>query len=1085
MENAAMDSERWQNVERLYHATLQCEESQRPAFLTRACGNDEDLRREVESLVSYGSRSGRFIEGSALEVVAPALAGDGDDAQAPASEECRIIEKMIGKRISQYRIVEHLGSGGMGEVYRAVRADDQFQKQVAIKLVRAGEDSGLVIGRFKNERQILAGLDHPNIARLLDGGATDEGVPYFVMELVEGQPIDRYCDSHKLGIPARLKIFLQVCSALEYAHQHQIIHRDIKPANILVTAEGVPKLLDFGIAKILDSSIPAGAAGLTQTRFRAFTPEYASPEQIKAEPISTTSDVYSLGVLLYELLTGHRPYRFKTLTPAEIERAICEEEPLNPSTIVARAEEQNLADGTMTSITPEEISGARGSDPKQMHKCLLGDLDAIVMMALRKEPHRRYASVDDLSRDIRRHLEGLPITARPNTTAYRGVKFIRRHKELAVGTLVFLVLLGGLLTSDTILHWNRSRASKEKTLTEKDFVVVGDFANSTGDAVFDDTLKTALTVSLRQSPFLNVLPDSKVAKTLQLMTRPASTKLTPEVVHELCQRAGSKAYLAGSIGSLGSEYVLGLKAVNCQSGDTLAQEQVTAVSKEKVLVALGEAASKLRGELGESLATVQKFDVPLVQATTSSLEALKAYSLARRVDSEKGAGAARPYFQRAIELDPNFAEGYESMGNAYADLNEPGRSSEYYTRAFQLREHAGEQEKLEITGNYYSSVTGELDKAAQTYQEWVESYPRESRAYSNLGLVYATQGQYEKDVEIGREALRLAPDGVHRYDLLSDLALALQRFDEARQIIHEAEARKLDDSGLRSILYVLAFFEADSVAMAKQQQWFAGQPEYENSGLALASDTEAYGGHLGKARELTKRAVDSAIRADNKESGAIFQAIAAQREGAYGNAAKARQSAAEALKLAPASQGVESEAALAFAMAGDGGRAESLAQNLGKRFPLDTQMQSLWLPAIQAQLALDRKNPAAALSALQAVSPIELGLIGFDSGISCLHHVYVRGEAYLAAGNGSAAAAEFQKILDHSGIVWNCWTGALAHLGVARANALHSRTSQGADAAASRILALAAYKDFLTLWKDADPGVPILKQAKAEYRKLQ
>jgi len=441
-----MDSERWQTVERLYHAVMECEESQRATFLSRACGGDEGLRREVESLVAYGNRAGRFIEGSALGVVAPALARDGGDRQDPTAEECRIVEKMIGKRISQYRIVEQLGSGGMGEVYRAVRADDQYQKQVAIKLVRAGESSGFVIGRFKNERQILANFDHPNIARLLDGGATDEGVPYFVMELVEGQPIDKYCDAHKLGVPARLTLFLQVCSALDYAHQHQIIHRDIKPANILVSAEGVPKLLDFGIAKILDRDVLGGTVGATQTVFRAFTPEYASPEQIKAEPIRPASDVYSLGVVLYELLTGHRPYLFKTRMPSEIEQAICEEEPLKPSTVVTRVEEQTLADGTTTSITPEEISGARGSDPKQMHSRLLGDLDAIVMTALRKEPHRRYASVDDLSEDIRKHLEGLPIAARPSTLAYRGTKFVRRHRELAVSALVFLVLvlLGGL-----------------------------------------------------------------------------------------------------------------------------------------------------------------------------------------------------------------------------------------------------------------------------------------------------------------------------------------------------------------------------------------------------------------------------------------------------------------------------------------------------------------------------------------------------------------------------------------------------------------------------------------------------------------
>jgi tetratricopeptide (TPR) repeat protein len=419
----------------------------------------------------------------------------------------------------------------------------------------------------------------------------------------------------------------------------------------------------------------------------------------------------------------------------------------------------------------------------------------------------------------------------------------------------------------------------------------------------------------------------------------------------------------------------------------------------------------------------------------------------------------------------------------YYDLGELGRASEYITKAFRLREYASERERLAITAYYYATVTGELDKAAQTYQEEIESYLRESGAHANLGFVYGELGQYEKAAEIMRQALRLSPEKGR--ENLANYALALQRFDETRQIIHEAQALKLDDAIFHNDLYALAFLGSDSAAMAEQQQWYAGKPDYENWGLALASDTEAYGGHLGKARELTKRAVDSAIRADSKENGAIFQAIAAQREAAYGNATEARQSAAEALRLAPASLGTESEAALAFAIAGDTARADPLVRDLGKRFPLDTQMRSLWLPAIQAQLALDRKNPAPALNTLQAASLIELGQIQFVNNISCLYPVYVRGEAYLAARQGSATAAEFQKILDHNGIVWNCWTGALAHLGVARANALQSRTSQGADADAARIRALAVYNDFLTLWRDADPNIPILKQAKAEYAKLE
>jgi tetratricopeptide (TPR) repeat protein len=419
--------------------------------------------------------------------------------------------------------------------------------------------------------------------------------------------------------------------------------------------------------------------------------------------------------------------------------------------------------------------------------------------------------------------------------------------------------------------------------------------------------------------------------------------------------------------------------------------------------------------------------------------------------------------------------GYWAVGTDYYTLGELGRASEYYTKAFPLREHASEREKLYIVADYYTAVTGELDKAARDYQEEIESYPRTALGYNYLGEVYAAQGQYEKAAETTKQALRLSPGHVTPYDDLANCTLALQRFDETRQTIHEAQARKPDSFELHNALYALAFLGTDSAAMAEQQQWFAGKPDYENHGLAVASDTEAYAGHLRKARELTKRAVDSAIRVDSKERGAIFQENAALLQAAYGNPAEARQSAAEALKLAPTSQGVESEAALAFAMTGDTARAESLAKDLGKRFPLDTQIQSLWLPAIQGQLALDKKNPAAALNTLQAASPIELGQIQFVNNISCLYHVYVRGEGYLATGQGSAAAAEFQKILDHSGIVWNCWTGALAHLGLARAYVLQGDTAK----------AKAAYQDFLTLWKDSDPDVPVLVAAKAEYAKLK
>jgi eukaryotic-like serine/threonine-protein kinase len=650
----------------------------------------------------------------------------------------------------------------------------------------------------------------------------------------------------------------------------------------------------------------------------------------------------------------------------------------------------------------------------------------------------------------------------------------------------FMIGAGSLLLAIVIVAavGYTAHARSVRRLTAKDTVVLADFANRTGDPVFDDTLKTGLSVALNQSPFLNVLSDQRVAATLRLMSDPPGTKLTSEVVREVCQRASSKAYIAGSISSLGRQYVVTVEAVNCQSGDTLAQEQATASAKEKVLDALSSAASKLRAELGESLATVEKYDIPLAQATTASLDALKAYSLAGKAMIGNDPAAALPYSQRAIELDPNFAMAYSQMGGTYYTLDETSRASEYFAKAFQLRERVSEVEKLVIAGSYYGYTSGELDKAAQTFEEVTAIYPRATVPYNGLATLYEQLGQYGKSAEASRALLQIDPDDAFAYTNLVLDEMALQHFGDARQVIQQARARNLDDYLIHVDLYGLAFLGGDSKGMPEEQKWFASQRLYENYGLALASDTEAYAGHVKKAGELTREAADSAIRADNKEGAAIYQANFALQQAAYGNAAAARQTAAEALRLAPASPGGEAESALAFAMAGESARAESLAQDLNRRFPVDTQMQSLWLPAIRTQLALTQRKPELTGDALKAVSPNEYGSIPYVNNVSCLYSTYVRGEAYLAAGRGSEAAAEFQKILDHSGIVWNCWTGALAHLGLARANVLESTTSQGADADAARARALADFKDFFALWKDADPELPILKQANIEFAKL-
>jgi len=1036
-----MEHEQWRQVEVVCQAALAREAGERTAFLAKACGGNERLRDQVDALLAREAEAEGFMEAPAWGA---ALRWMADDKSQPA-DASEMDHRLIGKTVSRYRILEKLGSGGMGVVYKA--QDVKLPRVVALKfLPEALAEDPHALERIKREASAASALHHPNI-RVIHDVEQWEKRPFIVMEYLEGQTLKDYLAGEAVETKALLDLAIQIAEALESAHASGIIHRDIKPANVFVTNRNQAKLFDFGLAKLsrrLSAAAERPSASeeeqLTDAGVVIGTVAYMSPEQARGEILDPRTDLFSFGAVLYEMATGRMA--FSGATTAMIHDAILNRKPAHA-----------------TQLRPE----------------LSPELAGIIDKALEKDRNIRYQSAAEIRADLQRFKRN----CESGRTATSG-SGMRAASVFAMPRIAACALLPVALII-AVLYFGSHHGTR---LTDQDTIIVADFTNSTGDAVFDDALKTALSISLRQSPFLSMLSENTIAATLQLMARPANSRLTPDVAREVCQRAGSKAYIAGSIALLGSQYVLGLKAVNCESGDLLAQEQVTAADQEKVLGALGQEASRLRGKLGESLATVHRLESPLRDATTSSLEALKAYSLAHKVYREQGPAAALPHFQRAVQIDPGFAMGYLALGDIYTTLSEPGQAGDYYTKAFYLRDHASEREKLSISADYYLRVSGELDKAAKTRQEEIATYPRNVLGYLNLGDVYSAQGRHEKAAEVLGQALRLTPDDLIPYANLNVSLVALQRFAEARQIIGQAQARKLDAFPLHMTLYALAFLGADARAMAEQQRWFAGVPDYQGIGLALASDTEAYLGHLGRARELTKRAVRLAAGAGEKESGAILQENAALREAAFGAQREAIRAAADALTQAPASQGVRVEAALTFAMAGKAARARSLAQDLARQYPLDTHVQFLWLPAIHAQLALGSKNPSVALIDLQAASPIELGEIPFLNNPSCLYPVYVRGEAYLASGQAVAAASEFQKILDHNGIVWNCWTGALAHLGLARANALESMDTKGTDGGAARLKAITAYKDFLTLWKDADPDIPILKQAKAEYAKL-
>ncbi len=610
--------------------------------------------------------------------------------------------------------------------------------------------------------------------------------------------------------------------------------------------------------------------------------------------------------------------------------------------------------------------------------------------------------------------------------------------------------------------------TQAKPLTGKDVLLLGDFTNTTGDAMFDETLRQGLTVQLEQSPFLNLVTEERIRQVLRMMGQPADTRLTPAVAQEICERTASAAVLDGSIAPLGSQYVLGLRAVDCRNGRVLDTEQAQVARKEDVLNALSQIASRFRTRVGESLATVEKYDTPLIDATTPSLEALKAYGLARKKHFAEGDVAARPFFRRAVELDPNFAMAYAYLSTTYGNQREPELAAENIRKAYELRAKVSERERFYIESHYYENGTGELDKAVQVLEQWQQTYPGYYSPYMTLGYIYRTMlGKPEKALEEAREAMRLEPNHSFSYSNLAVDYVVLNRLEEAEAVFQQEEERKLEDEDMPRARYTLAFLKGDTVGMAQVASAAMGKPGKEELMLATQADTEAWYGRLKDARELNRRATDSALHNSGKEAAASYQADEALLEAASGNLKLARADANAALKLAP-NRDVRDRAALAMAQAGDTAAAEKMAAGLDTDFPLDTLVQRYWLPAIRAAIALRRKDPGRAVELLRVTNAIELG----DPRLIVVH---LRGEAYLMLHDGSHAAAEFQKFIDHRTLVANAEWGALSRLGLGRAYALQGNT----------VKARAAYQDFLTLWKDADPDVPVLQQAKAEYTKLQ